>query len=265
MSTLIAEPSTSSFLPPGCAEASRDAARCWNETTAETLVAIIRDEPPPLSQAAPQAPAPVRWIVERCLAKDPEERYASTKDLRRQVRIHSTRRQGRLVENRIENGNRAVSLKGQSARGQLVQDDPEAEEIAPSIHVSTERLLRRHVRHCSERCPRAGQILLGDARQQLRHVDAAGGFGLPVDLRQSKVQNLGASTIGRRHPSLEAGASSSPPPKASTRWPNSKPSRHPLSDLASLRGALPREHLGKDPEHFLPRRETHSPQPTNEA
>ncbi|HEY1252372.1 MAG TPA: hypothetical protein VGH97_14415, partial [Thermoanaerobaculia bacterium] len=40
----------------------------------------------PLSQAAPKAPAPVRWIVERCLAKDPEERYASTKDLARDLK-----------------------------------------------------------------------------------------------------------------------------------------------------------------------------------
>jgi len=56
------------------------------KTGAETLAAIIRDEPEPLSQAAPKAPAPVRWIVERLLAKDPEERYASTKDLARDLR-----------------------------------------------------------------------------------------------------------------------------------------------------------------------------------
>jgi Tol biopolymer transport system component/predicted Ser/Thr protein kinase len=56
------------------------------KTGAETLVAIIREEPEPLSQAAPRVPAPVRWIVERCLAKDPEERYASTKDLARDLR-----------------------------------------------------------------------------------------------------------------------------------------------------------------------------------
>ena len=55
------------------------------KTGAETLVAIIREEPEPLTQAAPAAPAPVRWIVERCLAKDPEERYASTKDLAREL------------------------------------------------------------------------------------------------------------------------------------------------------------------------------------
>jgi dipeptidyl aminopeptidase/acylaminoacyl peptidase len=56
------------------------------KTGAETLVAIIREEPEALSQAAPKAPAPVRWIVERCLAKDPEERYASTKDLARDLK-----------------------------------------------------------------------------------------------------------------------------------------------------------------------------------
>jgi serine/threonine protein kinase/Tol biopolymer transport system component len=59
------------------------------KTGAETLAAIIRDDPEPLSQAAPKAPAPVRWIVERCLGKDPEERYASTKDLARD--LHSVR------------------------------------------------------------------------------------------------------------------------------------------------------------------------------
>ena len=56
------------------------------KTGPETLVAIIREEPQPLSQAAPKAPAPVRWIVERLLAKDPEERYASTKDLARDLK-----------------------------------------------------------------------------------------------------------------------------------------------------------------------------------
>src|SRR5262245_3404970 len=55
------------------------------KTGAETLVAIIREEPEPLAQAAPAAPAPVRWIVDRLLAKDPDERYASTRDLAREL------------------------------------------------------------------------------------------------------------------------------------------------------------------------------------
>jgi hypothetical protein len=32
-----------------------------------------------------KTPTPVRWIVERCLAKDPGERYASTRDLARDL------------------------------------------------------------------------------------------------------------------------------------------------------------------------------------
>src|SRR5262249_12720351 len=48
---------------------------------AETLSAILRDEPPPLESAPGVVPAPLRWLVERCLAKDPQQRYASTQDL----------------------------------------------------------------------------------------------------------------------------------------------------------------------------------------
>jgi Tol biopolymer transport system component len=56
------------------------------KTGAETLAAIIREEPEPIGQLAPRSPAPVRWLIERCLAKDPEERYVSTRDLARDLR-----------------------------------------------------------------------------------------------------------------------------------------------------------------------------------
>jgi Tol biopolymer transport system component len=55
-------------------------------TGAQTLAAIIQDEPEPVAQVNPKAPAPLRWIVERCLAKDPDERYASTRDLARDLK-----------------------------------------------------------------------------------------------------------------------------------------------------------------------------------
>lgn len=58
---------------------------------AETLSAILRDEPEPLGTLAPSVPAPVRWIVERCLQKEPAERYDSTRDLARELatwRLH---------------------------------------------------------------------------------------------------------------------------------------------------------------------------------
>ncbi len=47
----------------------------------ETLAAVIREEPESISALNAGIPAPLRWIVERCLAKDPRKRYASTEDL----------------------------------------------------------------------------------------------------------------------------------------------------------------------------------------
>jgi serine/threonine protein kinase len=55
------------------------------DSTAETLVAVIREEPEPIAKLNPRLPAPLRWVVERCLSKDPEQRYASTRDLARDL------------------------------------------------------------------------------------------------------------------------------------------------------------------------------------
>ena len=70
----------------------------------ETMTAIIRRSRS-RSAAARQTAVPLRWIVERCLAKDPEERYASTKDLARDLA-------------RLEDGSRvpAGSLRGPAFR-----------------------------------------------------------------------------------------------------------------------------------------------------
>jgi len=54
-------------------------------STAETLTAIIREEPEPVTTLDPKLPALVGWIVQRCLSKDPEERYSSTNDLAKEI------------------------------------------------------------------------------------------------------------------------------------------------------------------------------------
>jgi Tol biopolymer transport system component len=54
-------------------------------TAVQTLAMIIQDDPAPVGSLNPKAPANLVWIVERCLAKDPEERYGSTKDLARDL------------------------------------------------------------------------------------------------------------------------------------------------------------------------------------
>ena len=53
------------------------------DSDAETMSAIIRDEAEPLP---PKILAPVRWTIERCLSKDPDQRYDSTRDLFRELR-----------------------------------------------------------------------------------------------------------------------------------------------------------------------------------
>jgi hypothetical protein len=56
------------------------------ETPAQTIAAIIEDPPEPIATLNQQLPAPLRWVIERCLAKEPAERYASTLDLARELR-----------------------------------------------------------------------------------------------------------------------------------------------------------------------------------
>ncbi|HLV86863.1 MAG TPA: tetratricopeptide repeat protein [Candidatus Sulfotelmatobacter sp.] len=52
---------------------------------AEIMAAILRDHPERVHSAKLQAPAPFFWILERCLAKDPNQRYASTRNLARDL------------------------------------------------------------------------------------------------------------------------------------------------------------------------------------
>src|ERR1041385_6809807 len=54
-------------------------------TDVETLAAIVGEEPEAASKLNPQVPLPLSWVIERCLAKDPEDRFASTADLVRDL------------------------------------------------------------------------------------------------------------------------------------------------------------------------------------
>ena len=54
-------------------------------SAAETLSAIMRDEPEPVRGANSAVPAQLAWIIDRCLAKEPTGRYASTRDLASEI------------------------------------------------------------------------------------------------------------------------------------------------------------------------------------
>src|ERR1700732_126649 len=54
-------------------------------TAAETLVALLRAPAEPITRQNRDAPAPLCWAIERCLAKEPDKRYVSTRDLAREL------------------------------------------------------------------------------------------------------------------------------------------------------------------------------------
>ena len=56
------------------------------KTPIDTLAAILNEDPEPVGTLNARTPVPLRWVIERCLAKDPGERYASTSDLARDLR-----------------------------------------------------------------------------------------------------------------------------------------------------------------------------------
>jgi serine/threonine protein kinase/tetratricopeptide (TPR) repeat protein len=56
------------------------------ETVAQTLAAIIEGEPEPIASLHPKVPVAIETIVHRCMAKKPENRYALTQELARELK-----------------------------------------------------------------------------------------------------------------------------------------------------------------------------------
>jgi predicted ATPase len=90
-------------------------------TVAETLVAVLREPHPPIGMQNPDAPAPLCWAIERCLAKEPDKRYNSTRDLALElaaIRDRFSEKSGKQVDTRA--GNLPVQRTGFVGRGKEV-------------------------------------------------------------------------------------------------------------------------------------------------
>jgi eukaryotic-like serine/threonine-protein kinase len=55
------------------------------DSGADVQAAILLRQPDPLTSLNPHAPAPLQWLVERCLAKSSRDRFESTEELRHQL------------------------------------------------------------------------------------------------------------------------------------------------------------------------------------
>ena len=93
------------------------------ETVVETLSAIIREQPPSIQTLNPDVPEPLRQIVERCLAKEPAERYLETNELATQLRdlrdqmLAESSSTHSLIQFKRLNRRRAIWFGGTAALG----------------------------------------------------------------------------------------------------------------------------------------------------
>ena len=75
------------------------------DTSAETMSAILNEDPPPVSQSAQSVPPPLQRIVSRCLEKKPEQRFQHASDL------------GFALETLSDSGSTATAAVGQPVSG----------------------------------------------------------------------------------------------------------------------------------------------------
>jgi eukaryotic-like serine/threonine-protein kinase len=75
------------------------------DTSAETMSAILNEEPPPVSQTGQSVPPPLQRIVSRCLEKKPEQRFQHASDL------------GFALETLSDSGSTAIAAVGQPVSG----------------------------------------------------------------------------------------------------------------------------------------------------
>ena len=75
------------------------------DTSAETMSAILNEDPPPVSQTGQSVPPPLQRIVSRCLEKKPEQRFQHASDL------------GFALETLSDSGSTAIAAVGQPVSG----------------------------------------------------------------------------------------------------------------------------------------------------
>ena len=116
------------------------------KTRAQLLGAILKDEPPPASTLQPRVPKSLDRIVGTCLAKDPDDRWQTARDLLRELRWAS--------DSGTENA--ATSAGASSAKsGRYLRRTGVAWVVAAGLGIALVAALVVLVRHLRENAPLA--------------------------------------------------------------------------------------------------------------
>jgi Tol biopolymer transport system component len=76
------------------------------KSQAELISAILRDDPPPVDTLVPEVPIAIARTIERCLVKDPEDRWQSASDLLFQLRFSNASSGSRIPAIRLGRSSR---------------------------------------------------------------------------------------------------------------------------------------------------------------
>ncbi len=197
------------------------------DTHMSTLSAIIKDTPKSLNEVRPGLPRELWKIINRCLAKDVEDRYQTAKDLRNDLRalkneltsgevvpitgsgVHATAERSAPRGKTAMIAAGALLVVGGYRRGRLLVDARPGRLLQSRHHVpsipSSSRGSRRPARRASPRCPATA-----DTSRTCRPVTAnrASGFGrwprraTSKSCRPTIVRYAGLDLHARRQPHL---------------------------------------------------------------
>jgi serine/threonine protein kinase len=141
----------------------------------EVLHQILNSEPPPIAEVSPAAPVAIDRIVRRCLAKDPDERYQSIKEVAIELR-QVLRDRDALPARKLRKRNERRLLHPSGALrpcGVVAAKDPRWDRYtrrgALRLHV-----LREDAQHLSQpqQCRCVGKHPRNELVQVTLHIDA---------------------------------------------------------------------------------------------
>jgi eukaryotic-like serine/threonine-protein kinase len=99
-------------------------------SSVDTLSAVLRDDPPAIAELNPTVPPPVRWIVQRTVEKQAADRYASTRDLARDL----ANARDHLSE--MSTASAAAELHPQAARSRVTTRERIAWAVAATMAIA---------------------------------------------------------------------------------------------------------------------------------